>query len=134
MHIMAERGWNRACGTVRRSRFQGECFRPDSVIFPNWRKRSESNAYIPKDGPLRVGVGSPDAQRFQKKMMSMRGLEPKNPGLHRATGFPDQLLKPPTHLTRKQNNGKYLNEAHGTAKGIPREECDALDHSTNFPY
>jgi hypothetical protein len=37
------------CGVER------ECLRPDSAISPNWWKRSESNAHIPKDGPLRKG-------------------------------------------------------------------------------
>jgi hypothetical protein len=67
-------------------------------------------------------------------MVSMRGLEPKGPGIHRAIGFPDQLLKSPTHLTRKQNSGEHSNGVNGTAKTILREECDALDHSTNFAY
>ena len=52
---LAERAWIRTRDTRRCSRFQGECHKPDSAISPNWRKRSESNAHIPKDGPLRTG-------------------------------------------------------------------------------
>ena len=54
MHIMAERAWIRTRGTIRYSRFQGECLKPGSAIPPNWRKWSESNAHIVKDVPLRT--------------------------------------------------------------------------------
>jgi hypothetical protein len=63
-----------------------------------WRKRSESNAHIRKDVPLRTG-GLATCSALPNKLAVMRGFEPLNPDLHRASDFPGQLFKPLTHIT-----------------------------------
>ena len=101
MHIMAERAWIRTRGTIRCSRFQGECLRPDSAISPKLAEAERIERSHPEGWPASNGLGSPNAQRFQIKVAVMRGFEPLGPGLHRASDFPGQLFKPLTHITRK---------------------------------
>lgn len=50
------------------------------------------------------------------KLAVMRGFEPLGPGFNRATGFPDQLFKPLTHITAKQTGGKYSIRTNDTDK------------------
>ena len=48
------------------------------------------------------------------KLAVMRGFEPLDPDLHRASDFPGQLFKPLTHITTK-NGGEYsirTNDTH----------------------
>src|SRR6266700_1893822 len=101
MHIMAERAWIRTRDTRRCSRFQGECLKPDSAISPNLAEAERVERSHPEGCPASDWVGSPLAQRF-RQLAVMRGFEPLDPDLHRASDFPGQLFKPLTHITTNQ--------------------------------
>ena len=55
------------------------------------------------------------------KLAVMRGFEPLGPGINRATGFPDQLFKPLTHITAKTNLAESIRFERMTPKW-----CSAL--------
>ena len=117
---LAERAWIRTRDTRRCSRFQAEV-PTNRSSFVGW---SASAINLTRPSLQTGGSGasrtltSRRTARFERggltkcpalpnKLAVMRGFEPLDPDLHRASDFPGQLFKPLTHITAKQNGGEY---------------------------